>query len=500
MRIMIVDDEPLILTGIENIIISEFGESVEIVKAFDGINALQKLKHFSPDLIITDICMPEVSGLELIDKVSKSGICSRFIILTGYADFEYARQAIQYNALDYILKPIDKSELVKHINTISKCLEREQEKIAEHELNKIREIMFYDAPYEDLFLDKNIIDEIFPYPLFAVVLIQIADSGNELDLQIFEAVLSHFFNRYHIFSQHCKRQIVILANFEHEISERVLHKELADLKINNNYIKSIGLSRSSDRLDLIHTLYSEALRHLYFNKFSMEKGAYEEGDVKKALSMSEYRDIADILESNSKEDMEQMLDAYLERLLSDKLIKAYHLNSIYSLVISDISIYLRDLGLSLDTIFGENNHPNNFVDIADNTQLKNKVKAIFIEISKYLWKKDLGDRYTESVSKMLDYINTNYMQDISLDDMAETVSLHPNYASSLFKKEIGTSFIQYLNSYRILKAKAFIKRNSELSLEKIAEMVGYDNSGHFIKVFKKYCNITPGEYRNKLNR
>jgi two-component system response regulator YesN len=248
MKIMIVDDEPCILTGIESIITNEFNGYTEIIKGIDGIDALEKLKYFTPDLIITDISMPEMTGLELIENVSKSGICSQFIILSGYSDFEYARKAMRYHALDYILKPIDKVELIQLLNGISKNIDKEP-----------------DA-----------------------------------------------------------------------------------------------------------------------------------------------------------------------------------------------------------------------------------------ETSNYLKKDDLKNRYSETVTKMLDYINKNYMKDISLDDVAETVNLHPNYASSLFKREMGTCFIHYVNSYRIIKAKSFIERNTELSLEKIAEMVGYENSCRFIKVFKKYCNITPGEYRNKL--
>jgi two-component system response regulator YesN len=248
MKIMIVDDEPFILTGIESIITNEFSGYTEIIKGIDGIDALEKLKYFTPDLIITDISMPEMSGLELIENVSKSGICSRFIILSGYSDFEYARKAMRYHALDYILKPIDKVELIALLNSI----------------------------YENI--DK----------------------------------------------------------------------------------------------------------------------------------------------------------------------------------VSD----------------GEK--------------------------SNHLRKDSTNNKYSETVTKMLDYINKNYMKDISLDDVAKIVNLHPNYASSLFKREIGTCFIHYLNSYRIINAKFFIEGNTELSLEKIAEMVGYENSCRFIKVFKKYCNITPGEYRNQL--
>ncbi len=379
MKVMIVDDEPLILAEIENIIINEFSGCMEIVKAFDGIDALDKLKYFIPDLIITDICMPKMSGLELIEWVLKIGICSQFIIITGYADFEYARRAIQYKALDYILKPIDKVKLVGILENVSKKIDQEQDELVKQELNKIREIMFYDNQYEEFFLEKKIISTIFPFSLFIVILIQIEDNFSELNVTSFDTQLPHFFNKYQIFLLPHKKQIVILSNFEQIISDRDLYKELSCLKIKNNIkIKNIGISTISDRIDSIHTLYNDALRHL-------------------------------------------------------------------------------------------------------------------------LREKDSIGRYSESVSKMLDYINKNYMQDISLDDIAEIVNLHPNYASSLFKKENGTSFIQYLNSYRIMKAKDFIKMNAELPLEKIAERVGYENSCHFIKVFKKYCNVTPGEYRNKMN-
>lgn len=501
MKIMIVDDEPLILSGIENIINNELNEYMEIAKAFDGIDALDKLECFIPDLIITDICMPEMSGLELIEKVIESGICSRFIILTGYADFGYARQALQYKALDYILKPIDKVKLVEILSSISKNFEQEQEKLIKQEVNKIREIMLYDVKYEESFLNKSILSMIYPSLLYMVIIIQIEDNCSEFDTTIFDTVLTYFFNKYHFFSLQNKNQIVILCNFDKIISERELNKQFSCLKIKNNInIRSIGISGISGRIDSVHALYNEALRQMYFYKYSSHIMTYEENDIKKVISKIDYRDIAKILEANSKEDMDALLNVYLARLLSIKCKDKLHLDKLHSIVISDVSIYLQNLGLTLDTIFGVNtDYDDDIINIIDDEQLKNSVQKILSEISNYLSEKEAKNRYSESVSKMVYYINNNYMKDISLDDIAETVNLHPNYASSLFKKEIGTSFIQYLNSYKIKKAKAFIKSNAELSLDKVAEMVGYENSGRFIKVFKKYCNITPGEYRNKVN-
>ena len=498
MKIMIVDDEPLILAGIENIINNELSGYMEIVKAFDGIDALDKLEYFKPDLIITDICMPEMSGLEFIEKVLELGICSRFIILTGYADFEYARQAIKYKALDYILKPIDKVKLVELLNSISKNFDQEQEKLIKEEVSKIREVMLYDIKYEESFLRRSRLSMIFPSLLFMAIIIQTEDNFNEFDTTILDTVLLLYFNKYQFFSLQNKKQIVILCNFDEKICEKELYKKFSCLKIKNNIITSIGISGISDRIDSIHTLYNEALRRMYFYKYSSQIMTYEESDIKKALSQIDYRDIAKIFETNSKDDMDELLNSYLTKLLSIKRKDKFNLNNLHSIVISDISIYLQNLGITLDTIFGVNTY---FYDetIIDDEQLKNQVQKIVFEISNYLTVKEAKYRYSESVSKMIDYINKNYMKDISLDDIAATVNLHPNYASSLFKKELGTSFIQYLNSYKIKKAKAFMKGNAEISLDKVAEMVGYENSCRFIKVFKKYCNITPGEYRNKIN-
>lgn len=502
MKIMIVDDEALILAGIENIIINEFGEYMEIATAVDGIDALDKLKAFTPDLIITDICMPEMTGLELIEKVLKTGICSRFIILSGYADFEYAKQAMHYKALDYILKPIDKTELVELLKRISKNIEQEKEKIVKEKLNKIKDILFYNVKDEDFFANENLINKIFPFTMFMVFVIQTDQINADIDTTGFDKVLPYFFNKYLIYSFKHKDQRIILTNFEQKICGKELYnelyKELSCIQSESNTsMTNIGISTVSDKIEAIHILYNDALRKLHYSKYSWDNSVHEESNIRKAFSMINYGDIAAILEAKSDEDMLVLLNNHVEKLLSINSNSPVYLNSVYYIIISDITIYLEGLGMTFDDVIGVNPYVNN--EIVNDVELKNQVRNIIAQVWKYLMKKDMGNKNSESVSKMLEYINKNYMKDISLDNVAETVKLHPNYASSLFKKEIGTSFINYLNSYRIMKAKCFIKGNAELSLEKIAEMVGYESSGRFIKVFKKYCDITPGEYRNKIS-
>ncbi|WP_274365896.1 response regulator transcription factor [Paenibacillus thermotolerans] len=111
MKLLVVDDEPVILQGIIRIIQRENTPFTEIAEAADGFEALEKIERLQPDLIITDIHMPEMDGLELIRRTRQRNRDDRFVILSGYNEFQYAKLALQYRVIDYLLKPIDKLEL-----------------------------------------------------------------------------------------------------------------------------------------------------------------------------------------------------------------------------------------------------------------------------------------------------------------------------------------------------------------------------------------------------
>ena len=244
MKILVVDDEPIILNGLMTIIKRDTSLHLEMEAANDGVEALQKSQTFKPDLLITDINMPEMTGLELIKNMKQLNLCNHFVILTGYDYFEYALQALRYGVIDYFLKPLNKPEILK----------------------------------------------------------------------------------------------------------------------------------------IIHKLYLEI--------------ATEADD-----------------------------------------------------------------------------QPNRFL------------------------KQTKGATYCRHIKEVLNYIHTNYEQDLCLDQLAESVNLHPTYLSSLFRKETGEKFIHYLHTFRIEKAKQMLKNNAELPIHKIALLVGYENKEHFYKVFKKYAGQTPKTFR-----
>ncbi|MDQ8738139.1 response regulator [Paenibacillus sp. LHD-38] len=125
LNLLVVDDEPLILAGLRAIIMKAETGFHQVETANDGIEALEMLRSFKPHLILTDIHMPEMTGLELIHEVKNRKLCDRFIILTGYDDFGYARQALRYQVLDYLLKPIDKEELISSLLNAAQSISQE---------------------------------------------------------------------------------------------------------------------------------------------------------------------------------------------------------------------------------------------------------------------------------------------------------------------------------------------------------------------------------------
>lgn len=237
MRLLIVDDEPLILNGLTKVIQQVAPEGTEIRQALNAVEGLEIMSVFFPDVTITDVNMPEINGFEMIEKAKAQQLCERFIILTGYDEFEYVRTALRCGAVDYILKPIDKDEIAALLGSV-------------------------------------------------------------------------------------------------------------------------------------------------------------------------------------KSELPPVHDA----------------------------------------------------------------------------------EYNRQASRILSYIQVHFRKELSLDHISELTDLHPNYICSMFKKETGQNFIQYLNSLRIQEAKKLLSKESELSVSEIGKIVGFENKHYFAKVFKRYTSMTPGQYRKSVQK
>ncbi|MED4954104.1 helix-turn-helix domain-containing protein [Paenibacillus macerans] len=152
MRLLIVDDEPLILGGLVKVIKDAAPLGTEVREAGNAFEALEVMKGYMPDVTVTDLHMPEKNGFELMEEAKGSGLCDRFIILTGYDDFEYVRRALRWGVVDYLLKPLDKNEIAGLLTHIDQELPSEADSECERHTKRI--LAYTEQHYmNDLSLD-----------------------------------------------------------------------------------------------------------------------------------------------------------------------------------------------------------------------------------------------------------------------------------------------------------------------------------------------------------
>ncbi|CAM4498898.1 response regulator [Paenibacillus macerans] len=152
MRLLIVDDEPLILGGLVKVIKDAAPLGTEVREAGNAFEALEVMKGYMPDVTVTDLHMPEKNGFELMEEAKESGLCDRFIILTGYDDFEYVRRALRWGVVDYLLKPLDKNEIAGLLTHIDQELPSEADSECERHTKRI--LAYTEQHYmNDLSLD-----------------------------------------------------------------------------------------------------------------------------------------------------------------------------------------------------------------------------------------------------------------------------------------------------------------------------------------------------------
>lgn len=500
MKLMVVDDEPIILNGIIRMI--QKGNTLfnEIIGASDGFDALQKLEHFHPDLIITDIHMPELDGLRLIQEIRQRNGCNRFVILTGHDDFEYARQALRHQVIEYLLKPINKEDLLSVLSKIAQSIQYERNQTNEFDRMLLKEHILYHTSYEELLIKPEQLRTMLPYSTFTVMGFLTVEEGylplikrlNEISFTLESA-----FEKVYVLHSRFLRQAVLLLNSSRKPSDEQLQhvcSELMDPGKQLEHKVCIGISSKEDALFSLHELYVEAISALFFNRyfFKSHLTIYKQEELK---FYNRYNDLVQFLEKSKEytpsiEQIQKDMQPFLIHYNGD----AYNAHKLQNQFLVYISVYLQSIGLTLEAIWGEKATAELYSN-AGSPLDETKLVEIVAQVIRIVHRTEHKQSSSLSIDKVVTYVEHNYTLDLSLDRVAEHVKMNPNYISMLFKKEMSTTFLHYLHTYRIKKAKDLIHNHPNLTINTISGMVGYDNPRHFFKVFKKYENLTPGEFR-----
>ncbi len=504
-RLLIIDDEPMVREGIK-ILLPWEDYGFEITSdACDGKEGLKKVLELLPDLVLVDIKMPGLSGIELIKNAKEQGFKGKFIILTGHSDFEFAKSAISLGVRAYLLKPIDEDELINNINDIVKELDAKKDM--------------------DAFLSSSELTA--KKELLRRLLVSSCDR-NEMEKEIKKYGLDFYYAKY------C---VAILAPkikkyyFEEYVGmeEQNYPKEIIG-ELEKVYIKDklvlIGKGYGYEQFEELLKQYNEKVKHIIGEGLFITIGhdvanwwdicfSYEcakmLSDYQFLLEDKEIINIQMVEGMDLKEDNEtfdSQIAYFIEigdiseirNILTQR--KEYYQSKLLNE--SDIKI---KIAYSLNKIHGklEKSYENKKEDMGDFNDVLNTIKdsytldEIMEGVLKYCLRisEVVKTASTDNVVKrMLLFMEKNYEKDLKLESLSKVFNYNSAYLGKIFKKNTGDSFNNTLDIIRINNAKRLLSE-TELKVYQVSEQVGYSNIDYFYSKFKKYVGVSPKEFKKR---
>lgn len=488
--VLIVDDEAPIRDWVEYCITRESEKFSIIGLASSGEEACRIVEREKPEVIITDISMPGMNGLELMKRVKELSPYTVFIILTNYAEFSYAKEAISHGAREYLLKSeMRAGDLIQILNKIEENKEQIVKSKKEqrfpngfldlYELYQAREEIEQEA-----FLNSMGLLDAVPYQVLCIERRLPDITGEELAALTVSEGLEYLTpavrNEYLFLIAQDKR-------------ERKLEDSVSKIagKLHGKYGGCVGISQIFVKQKELTGCLKQAVTANMYHFFMEDEWKFE------------YENLMGLKELN----YEKVRGSYQE-ILMNLSYKQYtealgNLSGWFSMV-KDIRVQdsewamerCRRMVLSVEE---QCCHLDPSVEEEAKKNLKqesvNKCQEQCEKLIRKLFDKKNG-KYSESIEKALNYIHQNYQSDISLVDVAGTIFRSPEYFSRLFKEEVGENFSTYLMLYRLNHAKELLKK-TDMKMSEISYAVGYSTQSYFSRLYKKYMGKTPEEERNQ---
>lgn len=530
LKVFLAEDEFIIREGIKNNIDWQAHGYEFCGEASDGELAFPLIQKTRPDILITDIKMPFVDGLALSRLVKKELPETEIIILSGYEEFDYAKEAIQIGVARYLLKPINGETLLQEIDSVAEIiLDKQKEKEIrekyqrEMEENSLRDQMDLfqhlvtgDCSMEELLSVADKLDLKIMAPWYSIVLLKIQSMKHDYEeysgsIVVVDERIAKLAEPEHvlIFDRALEgRAFLFKADSEDELL--AYQKEyLGDVKevlsgyANLRYFGGIGTP--VNRLREIPASFedaSHAFAHRYLvaescildSRLLMQEGAAEQEDFRISAVNPEQIDRAKMQEFLRTGDLDEVVyfvDEFFGKLdggaMKSRIFRQYITMDAYFSIVD----FLKGLGLQKDEIEA----PDQDSSILQDEKSAMDYIVRIMDKALVLREKKASSRYEDVVSEVIHYIENNYAQEeLSLNLLASHVNFSPNHLSMIFSQQTGQTLIRYLTDYRMNRAKELLRCSSKKS-SVISMEVGYKDPHYFSYLFKKTQGMTPTQYR-----
>lgn len=526
-KLLIVDDEPAIRKGIATSINWEIYGIQIVGEAKNGKEALEMAKTTYPDILITDIRMPLMDGLEFCSLMQMNFPKTKKIILSGYDDFEYAKKAISYNVKEYLLKPVGAQQLIEVIKRITFEIDKENQieleqmstrnilnknyfYIQSELLKKLMRISVNDRNYILSELEK--LDIKFVGPFFWILIIEIDDYFKILsDKDYYQMEQFEMNARMCLQSEmglymhttigliNNNQYVCIVDEQKHDRNQ--LKKQLTEIiaRLKEHYKLSISITVSpyTDDIGEFGELYEKALRQSIY-KLYVGKGAI--------IMTSDYPDQTEISNRLEKlpytnmdeQEINQLIMQQNELKLKAKIIELFNefkrhytsINQVIQVVIRIITITNRVLDFEGEQI--EKYLKRNIIFEINQLETLDEIENWLMTYLKECLSLKIVNRFSNEINKSIQFIKNNYMTILTLEVVAKEVGLSVSYLSRLFKEETGYGFTDFINMERIEQAKKLLLDHQKSY--QVANAVGFNDYKYFSKVFKKVTGVSPRDW------
>lgn len=534
LKVFLVEDEFIVRQGIKKNV-DWAGHGYDFCgEASDGELAFPMIQKLRPDIIITDIKMPFMDGLTLSRLIKKEFPWMEIILLTGYEEFAYAKEAIELGVARYLLKPISSDELLKEVDALSaRIMEAQQErKIAERYQKEMQEnaILERGAFFEDLVNGQNSTLQLFDRAKslnldisamwYNIMLIKLQSKSHAVDeysnhvLRI-SAQLPNLIEpeKFLLFDRNLEGQALLfkadseteLLKYQDEYIEKF--KELVQADPGIRYY--IGIGVPSNRLRELKTTFekaSQAFAHRFFDQesrivrsasiLSETPSSTDDFDLRNVNSkMLDKGKLKEFLRVGAVTEVGYFIHEFATSLGTDALKSNLFRQYIAMNAYFAVTEFLQDIQQNPDQI---EQLSSDFGLSGTSDDVLSYLTRIILQAME-LRDKTAVNRYGVVVEEAMRFIEQNYAdEDLSLNTLASHVKFSPNHLSMIFSQQTGETFIHYLTEYRMNKAKELLRCTSQKS-SAIALAVGYKDPHYFSYLFKKTQGMTPTQYRGGKN-
>lgn len=522
--VFLVDDEPIVLEGIRSKIEWESSGFTFCGEATDGEIALSMISELKPDILITDIKMPFMDGLQLSAAIKKTQPWIKIIILSGHDEFDFAKKAISIGIEDYLLKPFTADEVLTALKKAAASIDKERTQLSD--INKMKEeLKSRDKLLQKEFLTSlvkgsqnmtNIMEKCGELHInllsrYYKVLISNISSKSANDQTVQEAAsrlnsYSPLWEQTISFFHHANQLIVIQkGNDQTELEENIFRlAETIEHVVSQNTDCAVvtAIGKTVEHATSISSSYTDAKMILDFsaNQFENQNRIISADDIhfdnNGLLDLKENDPLVDRLKYASKSDISAILSESLELIKNNPGQFSVFASYILLDLIFKVSKLLESLGGNIKELKPEilqHSYVENAVENEEN--FVNALTQVLNFALEYRDSKITG-KYGDVILKAKKYIDENYAdQNTTLTTVSEVVCLSPNHFSTIFSQECKTTFIEYLTAVRIENAKHLIK-STDMKGYDIAYECGFSDPHYFSYIFKKTTGLTPREYKN----